>query len=251
MPQPRREMSSAEARKSLPPPRIVRGEPGALEEGDNHLWAVSYSDLLMVLMSFFVIYFSFDDTPAGKNNMLSIVAGLKGQPVVSVPQDSTDPTRTKEGGPLAGIANGPGSGNFTRGSEQSFQEKLKSLGVRIDAPGKMLILHMEPNIFLPGQYQMTPEIEKRLSELTAVLLPHKDEIDIVVVGHTDSVSVHKSTNRYLSNNFDLSSLRALRALQVLLSQGFSEEQVSAQGAGENERNSRSLSLKIQLRGKSS
>ena len=39
-------------------PRVERNEGGEIDTEENLLWAVSYSDLLMVLMSFFVIYFA-------------------------------------------------------------------------------------------------------------------------------------------------------------------------------------------------
>ena len=41
-------------------PRVERARAIHLEDETSHLWAVSYADFLMVLLSFFIIFFSLD-----------------------------------------------------------------------------------------------------------------------------------------------------------------------------------------------
>lgn len=231
------------ARKKIAPPRIVRGDPVHVEEGDAHLWAVSYSDLLMVLMSFFVIYFSFDDSAASKNGLLNIAKSMKGETIVPSSPSSSHALESKNGEVTP-------VGNVTTGTNESFRKRLEELNVKIEAPGKSLILNLEPDIFGMGHFELTPSTQARLKEILSIISPYKDEVEIVIIGHSDSKHIGKK-NAYLGNNFDLSSLRALKALQYYLDLGFPSDQISAQGAGENARNSRSLSLKIQLRGKKS
>ena len=44
-------------------PRIDRHQGIHVAEDENqHLWAVSYSDFLMALLAFFILFFSMDDT---------------------------------------------------------------------------------------------------------------------------------------------------------------------------------------------
>ncbi len=226
------------ARRKLAPPRVVRTERSHVEEGDAHLWAVSYSDLLMVLMSFFVIYFSFDDASSAKTGILNIAKSMKGDVVAG---SATD------GGTMKNTGTGSGTG-FVNGTNDSFKKRLESLNVKVETPGSALMLNLESDIFPLGQFELNGDTQARLKEVLDIVKPYKDEVEIVIIGHSDSARMGKK-NTYLSNNFDLSSLRALKALQFLLEQGFPSDRISAQGAGENARNSRSLSLKIQLRGK--
>lgn len=218
-------------KKRIPAPRVNRREFGGHGEGgDEHLWAVSYSDLLMVLMSFFVIYFSFDSGEKAKDGLLNIAVAMKGQAVV----DSEKP-KPKETIP-AGI-NG------------ELRKQFENMNLRIDKPGNALVIQLEPDIFKLGEFKLDHRTEERLKEISDLIEPFKNSVDIVVIGHSDAAKVSRSKNQYMSNNFDLSSLRALKALQYMLTLGFPNDQISAQGAAENIRSSRTISLRIQLRGK--
>lgn len=233
-------------KKKLHLPRIVRGEPNRLEEGgDSHLWAVSYSDLLMVLMSFFVIYFSFDNADPQSSNILSIAKSMREGGAVAGNAAKPSADTGFEG---KNVAMDAGQMAMEKGTNDSFVQKLRSLNVKIQAPGDAVVLNLEDDIFRGGQWELPVETEARLKEIYDLLTPYREQVSIVVIGHADSTRMGRR-NDYLSNNFDLSSLRALKALQYFLSLGFPQDQISAQGAAENERNSRSLSLRIQLRGK--
>jgi flagellar motor protein MotB len=225
-------------RKRLPPPRVVRGEPSHLEDGDSHLWAVSYSDLLMVLMSFFVIYFSFDDSSSAKTGILNIAKSMKGEVVAGSSADAGTMKNGHDGG----------VGSYAKGTNESFRKRLEELNVKVETPGSALMLNLDSDIFALGQFELNDQTQTQLKEILKIVEPYKNEIEIVVIGHSDTKHIGRKNN-YLTNNFDLSSLRALKALQFVIDQGFPSEQISAQGAGENARNSRSISLKIQLRGK--
>lgn len=233
-------------KKKLALPRIHRGEPTRLEEGgDSHLWAVSYSDLLMVLMSFFVIYFSFDNTDPQSSNILSIAKSMRDGGAIAGAPSSKNTDTGFEG---KNVAMDAGQIAMEKGTNDSFVQKLRSLNVKIQAPGDAVVLNLEDDIFRGGEWQLPVETEARLKEIYDLLTPYREQVSIVVIGHADNTKMSRRNN-YLSNNFDLSSLRALKALQYFLSLGFPQDQISAQGAAENERNSRSLSLRIQLKGK--
>lgn len=218
-------------------PRISRTEPGHLEESDAHLWAVSYSDLLMVLMSFFVIYFSFDDSNTA--GILQIARSMKNETAVAASSQDAAQKNT-----------GAGQVHISAGSSSLFQKQLAALNVKLEKPGSSLLLNFEPDIFESGEFKLSETTEQRISEIVDILKPYQNEIEVVVIGHSDSITL-RPRNGYLTDNFDLSSLRALRALQYFVKLGFPVEQISAQGAGDNARNSRTLSLKVQLRGHTS
>jgi flagellar motor protein MotB len=107
-----------------------------------------------------------------------------------------------------------------------------------------MLLMLPDNVFELREFKLTAETQERLSMIYKVIQPFERDLDVVVMGHSDSMRFAKAKNEYLGNNFDLSSLRALRALQYMLAQGFPQEQISAQGAADGIRNSRTLSIKI-------
>lgn len=245
VPQPD-DINAYRPKKKLALPRIHRGESSRLEEGgDSHLWAVSYSDLLMVLMSFFVIYFSFDNADPSNSNILSIAKSMREGGAIAGGTGTKDTDKGFEG---KNVAMDAGQMAMEKGTNDSFIQKLRSLNVKIQAPGDAVVLNLEDDIFKGGEFVLPVETETRLKEIYDLLTPYREQVSIVVIGHADHTKMGRR-NDYLSNNFDLSSLRALKALQYFLSLGFPQDQISAQGAAENERNSRSLSLRIQLRGK--
>ncbi len=75
-------------------PRIQRAPRGELvETGENMMWAVSYSDLLMVLLSFFVLFFSYGEKE--KETKDSITRMVRRFETVTAPVDATATTVAK------------------------------------------------------------------------------------------------------------------------------------------------------------
>ena len=78
-------------------------------------------------------------------------------------------------------------------------------------------------------------------------MPYADDIDLTFVGHTDAVPLGVSKTRLMNDNFALSVMRATRALQFSIREGFPAERMAAKGSAEKKRNTRSLSLIIKAR----
>jgi len=125
---------------------------------------------------------------------------------------------------------------------------FETLGATPVEVGKSLYLKMPDNIFPKRKFSIDSDTREKLDAVFKVLEPQKEKLEVVVIGHSDSMPLsNESGNPYLSDNFDLSSLRALRALQYLLSLGFPHDAISAQGSADGVRDSRSISIRIQLR----
>jgi flagellar motor protein MotB len=239
-------------------PRINRHEPLRIEEGDSQLWAVSYSDLLMVLLSFFAVYFSFDTPSAANKGVLTIAMSMQGKGFseVRAPASTGANGAADRGGPAAGAPGGPDADRLARTVPKglgdlftSANAELAGKHVVLESTDKSFIVYLEPDIFDRGGFSLTPDIEKRLHDVLQALLPYKERIEVTVIGHTDVQKLSRRRNQYVTNNFDLSSMRALKALQFMLHEGFPPDQISAQGSAGNLRSSRTLSLRIQLRGR--
>ena len=216
-----------------PPPRLNRPKPDGLHEGDGHLWAVSYADLLMVLMSFFVIFFSFTDSTGNGDAkspdvVLQISAGLKaalkgeGGGGVAMPAVSRAPTALVD------------------------RPALEALGAEVSESEKSIFVKLPDDIFDKRQFALSDSTKAKLESILEALRSNSERIELVIIGHADSSRVAGS-NPYLSNNFDLSSLRALKAVQFLTDRGFPESNISAQGSSYGLRNSRTLSLRVRVK----
>ncbi len=206
-------------------PRLNKRNSGGHAHGDEfeHLWAVSYADLLMVLVSFFVVFFLFDTDKQCAAGLQAIALGIQGKEV--------------NAGSMIENSSPKEIGLLKRELEESGASKVA-------VNGDQMLLMLPDNVFELREFKLTPETEERLSMIYKVIQPFERDLDVVVMGHSDSMRFAKAKNEYLGNNFDLSSLRALRALQYMLAQGFPQEQISAQGAADGIRNSRTLSIKI-------
>ncbi|MEI8027602.1 MAG: flagellar motor protein MotB [Pseudomonadota bacterium] len=241
--------------------RMERKPSTQLAADDGQNWAVSYADMLMVLMSFFVIFFSFE----GKQkesllSKLSIEMQAKSSKAIVNASQSSENTVGEKGGSngvarqQAGISS---MGEQT--SQQSTQQQAEKTDeimnlistelekrlftVSKEANIEQLTVHLSDQIYGLRQFALNPKLEKELNEVLEIVRPHKDKVRIIFIGHSDSLPL-SAPDSHLANNLDLSSLRASRAISYATSQGFDVRYLSIAAAAENMRNSRSLSLKI-------
>lgn len=216
---PRKE--AKKRRASLPVFRQDVVEEDALQ----HLWAVSYSDLLMVLMCFFILFFQQSDPKTLDRLILSI-------------KDRTAPVPTSRSAEQQReTASAPGI--------EVIEAALKasSLPVQARRQGETLFIDLDQDLYRPGAYAFPREREEELSSLLRKMSPYADEIQLTFVGHADERAIRRK-DKIIDSNLVLSNLRATRAAEFALRQGFDPKFVTAEGAGEFSRNTRSLSLKI-------
>lgn len=220
------------AKKKPRLPRIERPRSYHVEDDTTHLWAVSYADFLMVLLSFFILFFSV--TPDDKNNIIQKLADAtsKGKSAETVSQGGVT---QKEGF-------GEGDGEF---DVESIQKTFRGLKIVTVKDRKKLILMFPDNAYLSGQYDLPSPLKDELKTVLEKLKPYEDSIRITFVGHADLKPVSQSRTSVLQNNFDLSSIRATRALKFSLGLGLKQSSVTASGDSSNMRDTRSLSIMIE------
>jgi len=91
-------------------------------------------------------------------------------------------------------------------------------------------------LFDSGQAELKPAARTMLTELAQVLqLAEAKDLKIMVVGHTDNQRIvgQAARERY-SNNFHLSTARALAVADLLRSQGLSDQRIGVAGFGAHE-----------------
>ena len=204
--------------------RVTRKTTIDIKHGDGHGWAVSYADLLMVLLSFFVLYFNFNETnPNTVNEELHKIAlSMKGLDAKQIQEITRKPD-----------------------SLGNLEEALKIEGVRLTAKGDHLLLDLETSAFSSGAYRLPAALKTQVDAVMTKLAPFKDKLDVTVIGHADKRPL-KPRGEFMQDNFDLSSTRALRVLKYMVAKGFPENRASARAASSYDRDARSITFEVRI-----
>lgn len=216
-------------------PRIERSDEYHVEDDTTHLWAVSYADFLMVLLSFFILFFSVDSDD--KNLLI--------RKIVEATDSSTSEVQSSDHASVGSGGVGPGKGEvMDQLSGQAMSDILRDFKVEIQKDEKMVEFQFPDNVFSVGQFELSDDIKHQLGLLISKLKPFNDMIELTIVGHTDAAPLSRGRTRVLNDNFDLSVIRATRAVQFAVSEGFSPAYIAAKGSADSKRNSRTLSIVV-------
>ncbi|WP_375415924.1 OmpA family protein [uncultured Hymenobacter sp.] len=93
--------------------------------------------------------------------------------------------------------------------------------------GKVYVSLSEQLLFKSGSTKVDPKGQEALKKLAAVLQEQKD-VNVVVEGHTDNVPIARGTAG-LTDNWDLSALRATEIARLLTGSGVAPARVTASG----------------------
>jgi len=218
-------------------PRVERTKPIHIEDETSHLWAVSYADFLMVLLSFFIIFFSIDNKKRSdviEEIILLTSKDAKKKDAETIPENQSArwPAFESKGVPSNAIG------------ALKASDMFEDLKVENHPNEGTLIINMPDNIYGLGQINLSSEHEKRLQKLIKQLLPYAEKVNIVFVGHTDSQPLSKTKTENVKDNFDLSALRASAAVRSVQGLGIPKGRMFLSGSAENVRNTRSLSIHL-------
>lgn len=213
--------------------RIQRPAPPVMQmEDTGHLWAISYADFLMVILSFFVIFFSVEKSQ--KNTLIhNIMAGING---------------AKSGSGTGFAGNGDRVDRIPSSLPQDMKLSFPNRRMTSAVQGEKIIISFPDDIYKKGEVELGREGKELLSELVRQLSPFSKDIAIGFVGHTDALPVMLLPGRQLVNNYDVSAVRASKALALAAAEGLPIDSLYASGAGTNLRQSRSLSIVIRAKG---
>ena len=197
-------------------------------KGHDSSWAVSYADFLMVLLSFFIIFFSTD----------------KQSPLHRLILDLSSKERA-----LRGVAQVPAIGEAIKDAKENNQnrfkfsmisEEFKDVKIESSDAPEQISIFLPDNIYPKGAF-LAPESE--LSGIVNKLKKYSKEITITVVGHSDATKFSVSTPVIQSNNLTLASVRAAYA-SIYIQNKLPEVSVSSQAFNSKNRESRSLTIVI-------
>jgi chemotaxis protein MotB len=104
-------------------------------------------------------------------------------------------------------------------NSKDLQVKLKD--------GKVYVSLSEQLLFKSGSTKVDPKGQEALKKLATVLQEQKD-VNVVVEGHTDNVPILRGTAG-MTDNWDLSALRATEIARLLAATGVTPERITASG----------------------
>ncbi|MGZ5279537.1 MAG: OmpA/MotB family protein [Pseudobdellovibrionaceae bacterium] len=207
--------------------RVERPKALEVHDDNGHLWAVSYADLLMVLLSFFILFFSSD---ANKQDIIRKLLPLSSLTEGNA-QTGTQPAGT---------------------DSMNISTEIKSIsGLKVEqlADPSVLSIQFPENIFSVGSADLSTEQKRQLQTLFSKLQPYLSRLQVEIVGHTDSEPLVRKKSKYMQDNLDLSFFRASQALRFVLGQKeLAFAQISAKGAGSQILANRTLSITIRPKG---
>ncbi len=236
---------------------LERRQKRKLQHTGEGSWAVSYVDMLTLLLCFFIIFYSNSQTADQVTPLQRIVFDLNSK------QGGKGEGKLTGGAVEAekiGLAAGTGSGAATGTGEQvgvnlwgkniAAREKgnisispedlalLEVVKARIETQSfarmKMTEKSLEVNFeglsfFNSGEMKLRPEATVQLTKVIELLSKYKDLVKVTVQGHTDPTILNSRSKFSFSDNWELSVLRATSVLKVFIKNGFPQEQLSAEG----------------------
>ncbi len=178
----------------------------AEEEIDSEgSWAISYGDMITLLLSFFVIFFSADfkkQKIETANKHLSFDLSL-----VSLNDD-------------------------LGGKKDSTLPVLEVPDVKIHTAGENLIITFgKQSFFESGSTDVKADAKKTLEKFVSKYLPYAGQYQLSIKGFTDKRKVLKLGRKY-QDNLELSVLRSVSAMRVMQKLGIPLKRMEIAGVGE-------------------
>jgi chemotaxis protein MotB len=205
---------------------MKKGPPPKAEKDRSERWLLTYSDLITLLMIFFIVLYSMSSVDAKKfeqmSQSLSIAFGSVG----------------RSGVLDAGRAIIPGDQVYKeRRSMQNTEEKIRRMIAQKGLEGKVsteltdrgLVISLRDSVlFTAGASELNEQSSEIVAGVAHILSSTPNAIR--VEGHTDTVPIH--TDRFPSN-WELSTSRAISVLRFFIQHGgIPPERLSAAGYGE-------------------
>ena len=217
-------------------PSLASTLMSATGESSEQGWIISYADLLMILLCFFVLFYS--ATPNTQESVIRKILSVEGKGLqASSNQGSVASVEVK-------------AKEDSKGALVSkISSDLSQLSLVAKSENDSLVVEFPDNSFSKGSSALGSAQKNQLIHLFEKLKPYQNEVNVILVGHTDSTAVVSLQKNGILDNFDLSAARAKSAYKILLQSDFPESHIKIEGDSSFERASRTLSVIIKPREK--
>lgn len=209
------------------------------KEANSERWLLTYSDLITLLMIFFIVLYAMGNTDAAKYKAVSqglnsaLGSGGGGSSIIGTdgtavsiddsnwkPADTNVVSQNSEDAKLEDVQNKIDGYINNSGLKGSVTTQIEDKGLVISIKDALF--------FASGKADINDSYEKRIIEIGKLL----GQIDnyIVVEGNTDNVPMN---NYQFKDNIDLASGRANNVMRVLITQaGINPNRIASRSNGE-------------------
>lgn len=199
-------------------------------KGDE--WLGTYSDMVTLLLTFFILLYSMSSVDSEKLKQLSkafneVMGGEKGDSILQY--DLYDGEVPLVGGESDNKEMADKAQSMYAGVKEFVKDNNLSNTVKITEDERGVILQLKDSIlFETGEAELKPQSKDVLNKINTLIksLPNA----IVVEGHTDNVPIHNSE---YDSNWDLSTARAVTVVRYFIEEKKENpSRFSAAGYGE-------------------
>lgn len=203
----------------------IRSTSSSQTEKGNEIWLLTLSDLLMLLMIFFVVLFSLtlqkqfqtgQSHKSARNTSAITKIAAPAETTVAVPSSVHSPEKEM-------------STKLERDLASALKADVDQQGLLITRTADIITLTFpEKIVFDPGQARLKPSSEEMLNKVALFIKSHTNLV-VEVQGYTDDTPINSA--RYPSN-WELSVDRATQVARGLIASGVNPEAISVKGFGE-------------------
>ncbi len=188
-----------------PPPVTIRRKKSKVSKGEG-LWLMSFSDMSLILMSFFVLQLAFSSPDKKKYDNLN-----------SAIQKEVTHTQAKAIDNLQTITD-----KVKEVIRKKNLEKVADVTYGVDG---VAIEFKDATLFASGSAEPNPQYASVVGEVMQVVAKAPKTYKLVFEGHTDDVAT--VTGKFASN-WDLSAARGIALLETFKKRGVSEKRMAVQ-----------------------
>ncbi|MFC5647995.1 flagellar motor protein MotB [Paenibacillus solisilvae] len=185
------------------------------EEHADETWLIPYADLLTLLLALFIVLYAMSTTDVKKFEEMSKAFSVAFNNGVGVLDNTTVIAKGEQMTKEKDDQRNPSSdADLTKDQDQYILKSGLTSQLQTKLNQSQLMITISDNALFPsGSAKVKPEARSLALSIAAMLQKYPG-YEIVVSGHTDNQPI--STSEFESN-WDLSSSRAIRFMDVLLS----------------------------------
>jgi chemotaxis protein MotB len=196
------------------------------EEADSEgSWAISYGDMVTLLLCFFILFFTVDPertkSEALQQAMMNVFIDASRAP-------ATESTLKAQSVP--------------KGEVTELQAEAKEdWGGKVHKMGSHLVIEFPGvSFFKSGEVNLTEQGRASLEKFTRLFVPFAGSNFVAIQAYTDMKPVVNKSGRKFSDNLELSALRSVATMRVLQNSGIPLARMRVAGFGEMRATARDL-----------
>ena len=188
---------------------------GAKEEMRTDAWLATFADTMTLLLTFFVLLYSFSTVDAAKfkqiaTSLQSVLTGETGKTILDFNVKNGEVPLVGE--PVPTTEANTNTEDIYEKVQSFIKQKNLEATVVIKTDNRGVIIQLRENIlFQSGKAEIIANSKSVLDSINGLISNFPN--DIVIEGHTDNIPI--SNNQY-KNNWQLSSARALTVLEYFV-----------------------------------